>query len=71
MRGRRDRGLAVTLALVGVSFIFGGEALCIFGPLRYQRAIAVICHTFLYAGIALVGAGAAVQMWADRRRPKV
>jgi|KBSSwiStaDraftv2_1062776.scaffolds.fasta_scaffold1113505_2 hypothetical protein len=39
------------LLLAGVVCIFGGEALCILGPLKYEHVIYVVCHTILYAGI--------------------
>ena len=55
------------LALAGVVCIFGGEILCVAGPLRYERLVHLICHTILYAGIALVCVGAWLH-WADRRR---
>jgi len=55
------------LALAGVVFIFGGEMLCIAGPLRYERLVHLICHTILYAGIALVFIAAGLH-WAHRRR---
>jgi hypothetical protein len=47
--------------------IFGGEILCVAGPLRYERLVHLICHAILYAGIALVCVGAWLH-WADRRR---
>ena len=43
--------MPLRLALAGVVFIFGGEMLCIAGPLRYERLVHLICHTILYAGI--------------------
>jgi hypothetical protein len=55
------------LAFAGVVCIFGGEILCITGPLRYERLVHLICHTMLYAGIALVCVAAGLR-WADRRR---
>jgi hypothetical protein len=45
----------LSIAAVGVLCIFGGEALCILGPLRYERQIHVICHAIFYAGVSLVG----------------
>ena len=59
--------MPVWLALAGVVCIFGGEILCVAGPLRYQRLVHLICHAMLYAGIALVCVGAWLH-WADRRR---
>ena len=47
--------------------IFGGEIFCLAGPLRYERIVHLVCHTILYAGIALVCFGAGLH-WADRRR---
>ena len=57
----------VRLALAGVVCIFGGEILCVAGPLRYEHLVHLICHTILYAGIGLVCLGAWLH-WADRRQ---
>lgn len=43
------------LALVGVLLIFGGEAFCILGPLRFEYAVHLVCHAMFYSGIAVVG----------------
>ena len=59
--------MPVWLAFAGVVCIFGGEILCVAGPLRYERLVHLICHTIVYAGIALVCLGAWWH-WADRRR---
>lgn len=39
------------LLLAGVACIFGGEALCVLGPLKYEHVVHAVCHTVLYAGI--------------------
>ena len=39
------------LLLAGVACIFGGEALCILGPLKYEHIVHAACHTVLYAGV--------------------
>jgi hypothetical protein len=39
------------LLLAGVACIFGGEALCILGPLKYEHVVNAVCHSILYAGI--------------------
>lgn len=70
MPWRRDRDVAVTIALVGVLFIFGGEAFCFFGPLGYENAVSLVCHTFLYSGIGLIAIAAAVHAWSERRRKR-
>ena len=59
--------MPVWLAFAGVVCNFGGEILCVAGPLRYERLVHLICHTILYGGIALVCVGAWLH-WADRRR---
>lgn len=51
----------------GVAAIFGGEALCLLGPLRYERAIHVICHVIFYAGIAVVVTASAIQVRSRRK----
>ena len=48
------------VATVGVLMIFGGEALCLFGPLRYERLIHRVCHGIFYSGIVLVVLAAVV-----------
>jgi len=39
------------LLLAGIVCIFGGEALCILGPLKYEHVVHAVCHTILYAGV--------------------
>jgi len=55
------------LILSGVLLIFGGEALCLLGPIRYERLVHVICHTTFYVGVMLVCLGAILH-WAVKRR---
>ena len=55
----------VRIAVIGVLCIFGGETLCILGPLRYEQQVHVICHAILYAGAGLV-ALAALLHWKVR-----
>ncbi|HEU4693577.1 MAG TPA: hypothetical protein VFS23_34675 [Vicinamibacterales bacterium] len=55
----------VRFAVTGVLCIFGGEALCILGPLRYEQQVHVICHVILYAGVGLVALAALVH-WRVR-----
>ena len=56
---------APRLLLAGVVCIFGGEALCILGPLRYEHVVHLACHAVLYTGIVCVGIGAALH-WSGR-----
>ena len=56
--------------IVGAACIFGGEALCILGPLRHEHVVHVACHAVLYTGVALVGLGAAIHLMAGRRSPR-
>jgi hypothetical protein len=42
------------LALAGVLLIVGGEAFCVLAPLRFERAVHLVCHAAFYCGIALV-----------------
>ncbi len=56
---------ALQLAAVGVAGIFGGEALCLLGPMAYERQVHLICHTILYGGVSLVVIGAALH-WLSR-----
>lgn len=53
------------MAAVGVAGIFGGEALCVAGPLEYERQVHLVCHVILYGGITCVGIAAVVQ-WGRR-----
>lgn len=57
-----------TLLVVGVLCIFGGESFCIFGPIRYQQLIHVVCHIILYSGIALVFVGGLLHWSGDVHR---
>jgi hypothetical protein len=52
--------MPLRLVLAGVCGIFGGETLCLLGPIRYERIVHIGCHIVLYAGIALVVLGAIV-----------
>jgi hypothetical protein len=54
------------LLAIGVLLIFGGEAFCVFGPLRYERVVHVVCHAIFYAGIAV--AAIAALGWYGRAR---
>jgi hypothetical protein len=56
------------LVLLGVLFIFGGEAFCILGPMRYERVVHFSCHAVFYTGVALVSIGALLH-WAGKRSP--
>lgn len=57
------------LVLVGASCVVGGEALCLLGPLRYERIVHVICHAILYVGIASVALGAVLH-WKGQSAAK-
>ena len=59
---------ALRLAVAGVLGIFGGELLCLLGPLRYERLVHVVCHAVLYTGMALVAVAAALRVAALLRR---
>ena len=50
------------LLLAGVVCIFGGEALCILGPLKYEHIVHVVCHTIIYAGIGCSCLGVVVHL---------
>lgn len=50
------------LLLAGVVCIFGGEALCILGPLKYEQLVYTVCHTILYAGIGCSCLGAVLHL---------
>jgi len=58
------------LALAGVVMIFSGEALCIFGPLKHERIIHIVCHAILYAGIAFAAVAAIAGVQERFRLPK-
>ena len=47
-----------SLALIGVLLIFGGEAFCLLGPLRFERVVHIACHAMFYTGIAIAAFGA-------------
>jgi hypothetical protein len=51
-----------------VAFIFGGEAFCLLGPIRYERVVHFSCHVMFYTGIVF-GCLGAVLHWAGKRRP--
>jgi hypothetical protein len=57
--------LALRAAATGVAFIFGGEALCVLGPMAYERQVHLICHAILYSGVGLVVIAAALH-WLSR-----
>ena len=61
--------LALPAAATGVACIFGGEALCLLGPMAYERQVHLICHAILYGGIGLVGIGAVLHWMSQRQRP--
>jgi len=52
--------LALPAAATGVACIFGGEALCLLGPIAYERQVHLICHVILYSGVGLVVVAAAL-----------
>jgi hypothetical protein len=54
--------LALWLAFAGTLGIFGGELLCLFGPLQYQRLVHIVCHGILYSGVALVAVAAGLRV---------
>jgi len=56
------------LVLLGVLFLFGGEAFCLLGPLRYERVVHYGCLAVFYAGAAFVCLGAILR-WGGNRRP--
>ena len=56
----RPSRFALQLAATGVACIFGGEALCLLGPLAYERQVHLICHAILYGGVGLVVLGASL-----------
>jgi hypothetical protein len=57
------------LSLAGALCVFGGELLCLLGPLHYQRLVHLVCHGILYAGMALVAVAAGLRV-ADLLRPR-
>jgi hypothetical protein len=52
---------------IGVACIFGGEALCLLGPIAYERQVHLVCHAILYGGIGLVIFGAALHLRSRRQ----
>jgi hypothetical protein len=54
------RARALPCAATGVACIFGGEALCLLGPMAYERQIHLVCHVILYSGVGLVVIAAAL-----------
>ena len=52
------RRSAFRAVATGVFCIFGGEALCLLGPMAYERQVHLICHAILYGGVGLVVIGA-------------
>jgi hypothetical protein len=56
------------LVLLGVAFLFGGEAFCLLGPMRYERIVHFSCHAVFYAGVAFVCLGGIIH-WATKHRP--
>jgi hypothetical protein len=67
---RADRHVPVQQRLVflGIACIFGGEAFCLLGPMRYERLVHFSCHLVFYTGVALVCIGALLH-WTGKRRP--
>ena len=60
-RPRYSASHALVVA-IGVAGIFGGEALCLLGPIAYERQVYSVCHAILYGGVALVIFGAALHL---------
>ncbi len=56
-------------AIAGVACIFGGEALCLLGPLKYERQVHLVCHVILYGGMVLIGATVLLRLGMIGRRP--
>ena len=66
--GRRNSGvLGLRLVALRAALIFGGEAFCILGPLRYESFVHTTCHIALYTGIALVFIGAVIHFRSRAR----
>jgi len=63
------RSSAFWMVATGVVCIFGGEALCVLGPIAYERQVHLICHAILYGGTGLVVIGAALHWMSRRARP--
>jgi hypothetical protein len=66
--GRPERHSKVVqrLVLLGVVFLFGGEAFCLLGPIQYERVVHLSCHAVFYAGAAFVCLGAVMHSAAKR-----
>jgi hypothetical protein len=56
------------LVLLGVAFLFGGEAFCLLGPTRYEPIVHFSCHAVFFAGVASVCLGAIIH-WATKPGP--
>jgi hypothetical protein len=68
MRDQPSRNrAALVAAAAGATMIIGGEALCVFGPLRYETVIHRVCHAILYAGIGLAGVSVVLHGGVGRR----
>jgi hypothetical protein len=67
MRDQPSRNRAALVAAAGATMIIGGEALCVFGPLRYETVIHRVCHAILYAGIGLAGVSVVLHGGVGRR----
>jgi len=52
--------------LAGLLCIFGGESLCILGPLLHERSMQFACHTVLHSGIALALIGTLLYLSGKR-----
>ena len=57
------------MTVAGAACIFGGEALCLLGPIAYEQHVHLICHAILYGGMGLVIVGAALHWMPPRQRP--
>jgi hypothetical protein len=53
----------------GVLFIFGGETLCILGPMGHEATVHGVCHVILYSGIGMAGLGS-VLYWVGKRNTR-
>jgi hypothetical protein len=56
------------LVLLGIAGIFGGEAFCLLGPMRYERLVHFSCHAVFYTGVVFVCIGALLHWFVKRRR---
>ena len=57
------------MAAFGVACIGGGEMFCLFGPIRYEHTVHLICHTIFYAGIGMLAIGAVMHYRERRHQP--